>query len=1673
MFRVLVIILVLPIVLIALTQVYFVQNFIKDTAVHYLQKKLGTPVSIGKFRMSGFSGLVLEGVSVEDRAHRTLFYSGSLRVHYDLLPLLRGHLVVYNLQWDSVRADVYRSPTDSSFNYQFIIDAFSGSPDTSAEDTSGSSFSYEVDSVQLRSFALRFQDSLEGMLAVVRFDSIGLRPSEIQPDSMRFFLHDLYVNRLETDIRMGGSRDTTTGEDTASEASSLPWMAAGKITVLHSTVLFEDTAAGFGTTDTIGTLALSGLNLNLSKQTIATDSLLLAQTYSAIRLAPSTDTVTPAAQSDTSTGGYVIRGGALRLAGTTFRLDNSGTPASSYKDAIDFNHLDVDSLNAGLTDVLFAVDTLTGTVDHIALREKSGFRLRKLHAQVRYDPFGLSLDNLALITDHSHLGDTLEIRVPSWSSLSAHPEALGLHINLDSSLLDGADARFFAPYMADNPSMKPLLRKRIFLDAALRGSLDTLDIPRLFLSDQDGNLIRLRGRVLHGMSPDNLLADLQIGKIQTGDKPLRTWLAPGEIPSGISLPANLVVSGPFLGSKRKVNTDLHMVSTEGNLDLNAHLENYLDSLKAKYDVAFDARDLAAGHLLGDTTLGNVTASGMVRGSGWAFPHMEDTASIRVASLGYNRYVYHDMELEGALAPSAFSVYAVSRDTSVDFNLSFNGRLDSADGDINGRLTASRLDLYRTHWTAEPLTASVHMQAALPRISPYHLNGTVAIDSVDITTDSTRIVLDTIRLNAKDSADQQLISLEAPFAQFLATGHYNYQRIFTDIGSILTRQLEVPDSLAPAEADSLAKADSLGAGQTIDLAGTLTWPKSLSSVLPGFSLDHPAALWMHASTDSAHVAAAWSFPLFHYGDFRIDSLAGNLDADRDSLAGRLGVHRVVHPQFPLGQTGLAFQVSRGIYRSTLSLLDEKGKPKYRVGTRLVRGPGSRMEVSLTPGLLLNGEDWAVSPDNVIRLMDGRLESGKLGLSAAGQQLSLVTAPDSGAATEAKLSFAGFRLSSLTSLLANDTALAGGTLNGTASVRNWEQTPLLQADLKIDSLQLMRAALGDLTLKASNNDSGEYAIDLGLTGSGNHVTLSGNYRPSAPQPLDFRLQLQPLSLRPLEPLALGYVTGLRGRLVGDLQISGTMDRPKVLGALTFQNASFNPTIINSSLHLYHEKISFLDDGIHLDNFVLADSAKNEAVVNGVIRTRDYRNYFFNLNLQATDFEILGPKKSNDQMFYGPAYIDSKIAVTGTPSFPRVNMNLKLEDKSEVTFAVPESQPGIEEREGVVRFVNMAHPADSSLSATPAAGHVRASGFQFSGNLEVTPNAGIRIIIDQQNGDNLYVKGNATLNTTMDDGGNILLTGQYEIQQGKYEMSLNQLIKRSFDIQKGSTITWEGEPTHANVDITAMYQANAPAIDLVSDQLSNATPEMRTRYKQKEPIEVYLIIKGDMLKPDISFRLDMPEDHQNDLEGTVYNRLKQINLIPSELNKQVMGLLVLNSFIPDNPMDILSNGSGGLEQTARQSVSKILSQQLNNLASNLIKGVDLNFDLQSQQDYSSGTAQNATTLNVGVSKHLFNDRLTVSVGNDFALEGNSQEASGIAGNVSIEYALTKDGRYRLTAYRKDDNEEIIQGQVIETGVTFSLVMDYNKFKEIFAKVQKEQRLQLRKSRRSARKSKNRATK
>ena len=146
----------------------------------------------------------------------------------------------------------------------------------------------------------------------------------------------------------------------------------------------------------------------------------------------------------------------------------------------------------------------------------------------------------------------------------------------------------------------------------------------------------------------------------------------------------------------------------------------------------------------------------------------------------------------------------------------------------------------------------------------------------------------------------------------------------------------------------------------------------------------------------------------------------------------------------------------------------------------------------------------------------------------------------------------------------------------------------------------------------------------------------------------------------------------------------------------------------------------------------------------------------------------------------------------------------------------------------------------------------------------------------------------------------------------------------------------------------------------------------------------------------------------------------------------------------------GGTSTEYVVRQSASRFLSAQLNRLTDEFVKGLDVNVDLQSTEDYTTGAKRNRTDLNLSATKQLFDERLSVTVGNNFELEGaeegNNNNANLIPGNLAVDYKLSPDGRYLMRVFRRRDNINIVEGVSVETGLSFVITLDYNRFRNIF---------------------------
>jgi hypothetical protein len=311
---------------------------------------------------------------------------------------------------------------------------------------------------------------------------------------------------------------------------------------------------------------------------------------------------------------------------------------------------------------------------------------------------------------------------------------------------------------------------------------------------------------------------------------------------------------------------------------------------------------------------------------------------------------------------------------------------------------------------------------------------------------------------------------------------------------------------------------------------------------------------------------------------------------------------------------------------------------------------------------------------------------------------------------------------------------------------------------------------------------------------------------------------------------------------------------------------------------------------------------------------------------------------------------------------------------------------------------------------------------------------------------VKGKANMSFRMKGNAAPEITGRYEISEGTYNLKLYKVINKTFNIKKGSLLQWNGDVLNARTNITANYEVRTSPLPLVADETSQLSSEINAQYSNILPFNIDLNINGELMQPHLDFDLSLP---QGKGDALVQTKISQLNQDESELNKQVFSLLLFNSFIqrssvPNTPF------AYELNSTARSSVSRILTQQLNNFTSNHIKDFDIDVGVNSYYQVAGDQSTGRTEVTLDVSKNLFNDRLTVQLGGNLNVEGSeytrSEDMNSIAGDVVLEYKLDREGTYRLRGFNVNEYEDIIDGEVNKTGAAFIFNKDFYSLKNLF---------------------------
>ncbi len=1638
----------LLLLVIILIQVPSVQNFVKDKAITFLHKKIKTKVSLDKIFIKFPKDVVLEGFYFEDQKKDTLLAGKRLEVDVDLFKLVSSELEINSVSLENTTANISRNK-DGVFNFDYIIKAFE-SKEPKVEDPDSKPFKISVVKVNLDKIKFNFKDDYAKNDIRVNLTHFDTKFKEFDLDNMKFNIPNINLDGLklvlDQDVVEKIAEVSVKTVDTVSKRPDFK-LSLGKIALSKIDIAYDNKDSRLDSGIKLGNLNLAVNEIDLTKQLLDFDTFEVKDLKGNLRLgakdkqiqAPSLDTTA------IKQAGWKVKLNQVDLENIAFKFDDM--QSKPVAKGIDYAHMDLSKFNFEADKLYYSNDTISGNIKTLTVNDKSGLQIQSLKTNFFYGPKNASLDNLYLRTPQTLVQDKIIVKYASLDALKKDLGNLSLDANLKQSKIGFKDILLFVPDLQKQNPFKSNPNAVLSLNARVNGKVKDLNIPQFEMSGIGTTKVSLSGKIKGLPDAQKSYFDLDIKKLSSTAKDINSFVPVGTIPKNIQIPSQISLTGKFKGSVQNFNTNLALNSSFGNAKVDALFDQRIKN-KEKYDATVSLQEFDLGRLIKNDSIGKITLKAKVKGTGLDPKTANAAIDGLVQKAVFNRYTYRDLALKGNIENGSFAVKSGMKDPNLNFELTASGDTKDKYPSVKLKLNLDIADLEKLNLHAGPMKLRGNVDADIANSNPDFLNGKVFLSNIQILKDAEPIVLDSIRVLAFADKDSNSIKISSQFLKAEVVGKYKLTTLANSIQNSLSKYIDLQNPKVNAEADEQRLAFTLKVDNDPILFKLLPKLTGLEPFTITGNYDN--------KTDSLNVKG--TIPRIVYAENTISDAKINIEAKENALEYLVSVAGIDSGSLKIPFTSLSGNVADNKLIYALEVKDAKEKQQYYIAGNLNHENSKNIFKIDADTFVLNYDKWSIDPENAIEFGDKRLYINKFYLDNAGNQLKIQSEGSENNAP-LKVEFVNFNIETIMNIVKKDEKLMQGLINGSAVVENVMTSPTFTSDLKIDDFVFKGDKVGDLEIKVDNKTANTLAANVALSDEGNDLKLTGDYKLDAGT-FDLDLNINKLNIKSIQGFSMDNIKEGTGYLSGNFKVTGSTAAPQVNGELNFNDAGFRVTQLNSYFKVKQEKIAINNGTISFDKFSLLDENDNELFVDGDIKTPDFKAYNFNLLVAANDFRAINSKAADNDLFYGDLFLDTKLNIKGNLDAPVIDGTIKINKETKFSVVLPQSDPSIADREGIVEFVDEDNMyLKQTVEMENQLNQSELKGMNVNVAITIDKEAELNLIIDKGNGDYLKLKGEAELVGGIDQSGKTTLTGKYEFSEGAYEMNFNG-IKRKFELQKGSYITWNGEPTMANVNITAIYKANAAPIDLLGNQLSTMDQAVRNTYKQKLPFNTLLKMNGELMKPEISFGIELPDgnyDVSSNVVETTQNKLKQLEQDPAELNKQVFALLLLNRFVGENPFASESGGTSA-ETLARQSVSKILSQQLNNLAGELITGFEVNFDLESTEDYTTGSRENRTDLNVAVSKRLLDDRLKVTVGSSFGVEGQeraNEESTNIAGDVALDYQLTKDGRYMVRAYRKNQYQVAVEGQVVETGVAFIITMSYNKFRELFHRTEAEKEL------------------
>jgi hypothetical protein len=584
-------IIVLLLIIVLSLQTRWAKNLIRDKVQTYVQHKTNTTFEIGQIDFSFPKWVEINGLFMLDRANDTLLLGKHVKIDVDMLALIQSKYVINKVVVDQFYVNLYNKDADSTYNYQFVLDAFKSKETAVKETDSTQVLNLRIKDIDISNTQFKQKDYYLGNFMDVNLQKFHLNVDSIYLKDLHVGINDLVVEGLDFRYLITKIQKKSEGE------APNPLFTINKTVIKNSHIYFENKPDYLLTDNYISYLDIEGLNNTAQLNTYTTNSIVLNN--SAVLFQHKTenevvkvvaDTLTAIANNNTSLG-IVIKD--ISLQNNSVIYNNISQPKK--RAGLDYYHLDIHGLKLLASNSKFDNGNIKTNIQSFGFKDKSGFAIDTMSGMVNMDSSNVNIKDFYLQTPYSKIAASALIYPQSFKG--GNKEKFPLpdnEIKLSQAIISQKDLELLADTLAKRYKKQLDVLGNLSIDGYIKGNVHKIYIPHLVVNSlRNKDLsIDVTGDVSDPTDTKKMFYNFNVKDISASKQLILPFIPKSTQP--LNLPNRLSVKGLINGNSQNVNTDVTINSAFGSAGVKAALKGFQNTNTMVYDVVLNAKNLETG-----------------------------------------------------------------------------------------------------------------------------------------------------------------------------------------------------------------------------------------------------------------------------------------------------------------------------------------------------------------------------------------------------------------------------------------------------------------------------------------------------------------------------------------------------------------------------------------------------------------------------------------------------------------------------------------------------------------------------------------------------------------------------------------------------------------------------------------------------------------------------------------------------------------------------------------------------------------------------------------------------------------------------------------------------------------------------------------------------------------------